>query len=570
MGEKEDFLKGDTFATTDFETLLDTATKLRCITDFKNIYRRMFPSFNILDFGENAPVQMLRGGEYKIEDENGVKCIKNYNGKIVCLGLIQPVSIYENINSGKEMIQIAYLKDNKWMKKLLPQEKIAASNKLTELANYGIPVSSTTAPMLSKYLIDLIALNRKELSHGESTDKLGWCGDNFIPYNGEVIFDGEECFKKSFESIRNSGDFDKWCECMGYVRENLPVRLLMAASFASPLLKILKKKPFVVLVWGTTGDGKTVAGMCAMSIWGNPSEGNLQFSMNNTANYYYRIAQFMNNIPCFFDELQTFRGDLDALIMGLSEGMDRGRAKADGGVESLKTWQNTFILTGEQTASTVNSGGGTLNRLIEINTSGRIIEQGSRVARIVTENYGFAGKRFIDFVSTLKRSEIEKRFDENLELLLKCTSTAEKQAQNMAVLMTADDIARECIFPIEEKLNPLLLREYMFSKDEIDISERAWQYVFNEFSNNIVNFTENGRENWGRLTMNNFELDVNKNVIDKILMHAKFNPNKIYKDWAESGKLIKSNNNKTASHRSIDGVKAYYIHLKMQLKEENK
>lgn len=256
--------------------------------------------------------------------------------------------------------------------------------------------------------------------------------------------------------------------------------------------------------------------------------------------------------------------------MGLSEGMDRGRAKADGGVELLKTWQNTFILTGEQTASTVNSGGGTLNRLIEINTSGRIIEQGSRVARIITENYGFAGKRFVNYLSTFKKYEIEKIFDENLDLLLRCTNTAEKQAQNMAILMTADDIARQCIFPGEGKLNPLELREYMFSKDEIDISERAWQYVFNEFSNNIRNFSSEGRENWGRLSMNNFELDVNKNVLDKILTNAKFNPNKIYKDWAVSGKLIKSNNNKTASHMSIDGVKAYYIHLKMQLKEERR
>ena len=49
--------------------------------------------------------------------------------------------------------------------------------------------------------------------------------------------------------------------------------MMMAASFASVLLEPLKVLPFVLHLWGTTGTGKTVALMVAMSIWGNPQNG---------------------------------------------------------------------------------------------------------------------------------------------------------------------------------------------------------------------------------------------------------------------------------------------------------
>ena len=53
--------------------------------------------------------------------------------------------------------------------------------------------------------------------------------------------------------------------------------------------------------------------------------------------------------------------------MCLAQGIDRGKANKDGGTKAKETWKNAAILTGEDSISETNSGGGTLNRLIEIN-----------------------------------------------------------------------------------------------------------------------------------------------------------------------------------------------------------
>ena len=57
------------------------------------------------------------------------------------------------------------------------------------------------------------------------------------------------------------------------LRENIYLRLQMAASFASPIIEKVNGLPFVFHLWGGTGTGKTVGLMTAMSIWGNPRMG---------------------------------------------------------------------------------------------------------------------------------------------------------------------------------------------------------------------------------------------------------------------------------------------------------
>lgn len=162
--------------------------------------------------------------------------------------------------------------------------------------------------------------------------------------------------------------------------------MMMAASFASVLLEPLKVLPFVLHLWGTTGTGKTVALMVAMSIWGNPKMGGLVKTMNMTKNAIMRNAAFLCSIPFAGDELQTIKdkwqGNFDQLIYQITEGVDRGRARAYGGVEDTKTWKNSFIFTGEEPITKVNSGGGSKNRVIEIAIDGLLIEDGHYVSSV--------------------------------------------------------------------------------------------------------------------------------------------------------------------------------------------
>lgn len=556
--------------------LLEKAQELKMKTKIEKAYDKYkrenflkFSNGNKLNFGENAPIKEMFGGYYEI-DKNG--CIYD-NGKLVCSQLIQPVCIYENIEEDKEFIKCAFEKNGKWKYFIQDRLTLSHNGKIVNLANRGFDVTTNNASMIVKYIINMVNYNKEILPVRKSTSRLGWLEDDFIPYDGEVEYDGDDAFKAAFQSLTEKGDYDTWLNEMYDVRKNKIVRIIHATSFASVLLHKLNKQSFVTMLWGTTGDGKTVAGMTAMSIWGNPSKGKLMFTLNNTNNFYYRTANFFNHLPIFFDELQTYDGNINSLIMNITEGVDRGKARVDGGIEKNKTWNNAFIMTGEQTASNYNSGGGTLNRLIEINSDGKIIENGSKTVDIITNNYGFAGKMFIEKVKELGVEKIKTLYDYFFEKIKNIADTEEKQALNMAMILLADTISCNCIFKNDKPLEPEDVKEYMFSKKEIDIDERAYDTFLDECAINEKKFYKHdergyqespatGGEIWG--IMNDYEITIIKKKLSDLLDKNGFSYTKTIKGWLKKGYVEKNSHGKTMESRSIGGNKGYYVTVKVK------
>ena len=286
--------------------LLKVAKEYKKATEFKKILEKEKSKYikkgcilgdRKLDFGEKAKIRYMKAGEYS-QSQMG---IFTYNGNKVCSQLIEPITIYENIESSEEKVKCAFLSGGKWKYFIADRLTLSHNGKIVNLANKGLDVTSDSARFLVKYLNDMLTLNVDIIPIKKSTSKLGWSGNNFIPYDGNIEFDGDDNFRKCFNSVKEEGDYNKWLTEMYNVRKNKVVRIIQDTSFASVLLKKLKKQSFVTMLWGTTGDGKTVAGMTAMSIWGNPEKGNLMFTLNNTDNFYYRIADLFNDIPVFFD-----------------------------------------------------------------------------------------------------------------------------------------------------------------------------------------------------------------------------------------------------------------------------
>lgn len=162
-----------------------------------------------------------------------------------------------------------------------------------------------------------------------------------------------------------------------------------------------------------------------------------------------RNAAFLCSIPFAGDELQTIKdkwqGNFDQLIYQITEGVDRGRAKAYGGVEDTKTWKNSFIFTGEEPITKANSGGGSKNRVIEVAIDGPLVDDGHYVSSVVQEHYGFAGRRLVEYIQGIETGELIERYRELFEELCKFDTT-DKQAMAMACLMLADELAVKLFF----------------------------------------------------------------------------------------------------------------------------
>lgn len=485
---------------------------------------------------------------------------------IACPHPILPVERYINIDTDTEKIKLAFFKDSRWREITVDCGTVLNKSSIIQLADRGVLVTSESAKDLVKYLSDVISLNAQEIPLYRSIDRLGWIEGDFIPYNKNVKYDGDIDFKSIYDNVTEFGSYKVWLDHIMELRKDISIRLVLAASFASPLIEVVGALPFILHLWGTTGFGKTVSLMVASSVWGNPEMGCLTRTMNMTANAMARTSAFLYNIPFCADELQQIKtnwGTYDSLVMYLTEGIDRGRAKARGGVEITKTWRNSFIFTGEEPITKGASGGGVKNRVIEVECENKIITDGNYTANLVKANYGHAGKLFIAHLRRLIETDKQSIVDEYKKLfkgILDATDTTDKQASSMAIILLADKLACDCIFGD----NPLSIddiKQYVVPESAVRIEERAYSELVSLISRNINKFDEMASDVWGRIQDN--VVIINKQVLEQELNKLGFDFNSIKKGWAKSDYILKNSAGRYIHQTRVYGIRGDYIKIQM-------
>lgn len=229
-----------------------------------------------------------------------IKYIDEDKTKIISKQIIFPSALITNLNNETEKVELTYKVLKKWKKKIVDKETISNKNKIISLSNFGVYVTSMNNAALVTFLNDVIIANQDIIPKKSSVTHVGWINGGFIPYNGDVIFDGEKQYKVYYDAlIKPKGDYEVWRKNIQDFRKNLAVRIVTDASFASTLLEITGCLPFTVLLYGKTGKGKTVSLQVASSIWGNPSNDKLVNSVDNTDNFIYRTMGFYHSIPRF-------------------------------------------------------------------------------------------------------------------------------------------------------------------------------------------------------------------------------------------------------------------------------
>ena len=477
-------------------------------------------------------------GVYRLDYSPTLEIIKIKASSIPIIPIQRLVNKEEQV----EKVKIIFLKDGEWKHIIVNRNTIASKAKILQLADLGVEVNEDNAKHLITYLSDVIELNKLDVK--ESTTHLGWIGDEFAPYTENLVYDGENNFRDVYSAVKEKGSYDNWKSFIKDLRDNSKVlHFIIAASFASPLIKLLGINSYIVHLWGGTGVGKTVGLMVAMSIWGNPAIGKLTRSLNSTQVALARYASFIHSIPFAGDELQTIKSKWDSfdnLIMYLTEGIDRGRGQQFGGIEQLNTWNCNFIFTGEEPITKSNSGGGAKNRCIEIKTEEKLIQDGNAVSNFVRENYGFAGKDFINIIKEIPdlQEQYKKLFDE----VLKITNTTDKQAMAISSILLADKISSEYIFK-DNALELEDIKDWITKTKDVDIATRVYMWTVDWIGQNSNKFKESSlTEIWGKLKNTDDGKNyayVNKKVYVNELEKAGFDYDAIKENFVNKGFLIR-------------------------------
>ena len=564
--EKDDFLK----TTKPFQWIIDNSDKNEFvqaqlveqvaqlaknlgISNFKTMFRNYLKSLkgqgivygNVMEFSGTAV--MWDTGDW-IANDNGVYRENAFGGvQMACPHPIFILSRYSNVDTDVESLLLVYGRTGRHYKtKIIPRSDLASASKIVKLSEYGVGVTSENAKALVQYLSDFESINYDKIAEKKSCDHMGWVGsgyEQFAPYISDLEFEGQENYRFLFKSVSHMGSYDKWLKCMRDYRKSgsLTVRIVMAAAFASVLLKPLGALPFFVHMWGESETGKSVALLAAVSIWANPVIGKYAYTFNSTDVGNELYAACLNSLPLCIDELQILnkRSDFDEMIYRLCEGTGRLRGRKEGGIQNIKTWRNCIITTGEHPITSITSGGGAVNRVIEIEcNSGKLFDNPREFCRTIQSNYGFAGRDFIEHLTSDNNiAEACGIYERYIKLLEDTTEGTDKQIASTAAILTADELSERWIFKDGIRITADDVKPLLKTKDIMNVNKRAYEYLREEIIANYANFTDRGAECWG--TVKEGYIYILKNRFNTILSEGNFNSQSVLSWMARSGKLAK-------------------------------
>lgn len=531
------------------------------------------PGFNRTDFtGQELELDC---GSWNASD-TGIYGTDKLGFEIVaCYHPIMPVQRLVNIDTNIHKIKIAYSLGRRWNYIIEDRSVISDSRAIIGLSKYGIAVNSENAKYLVRYLSEVEQMNYDLIPEVSSVGRLGWIDDyGFSPYAGDLVFDGEEEYRTRFESIRFRGDRQKWIECCKTVRAGktkgaVIARIMLAASFASALVKPCNCLPFFVHLWGGSETGKTVGLLLAASVWADPEIGKYIQTFNATDVSKELGAAFYNSLPLILDELQLVkdnRKDFDRMIYQLSEGVGRTRGKKTGGLQKTPTWRNCVLTTGEHPIISPSSGAGAINRTLEIDCHDiHLFDDPKWVAVTLYNNYGFAGREFVERLMDDKAIEDARSLQAAMQDDLKTDDTMDKQTASAALILAADRMIERQFFQDGILLQPSDIAPYLVSKQTVNQNARALQYIYDQVNINAGRFSpeisSNG-EVWG--DQDDQYIYIIKSKFDQLLQDEGYNAS-AFIGWAKNqGILCCGTDGRPTKVKKILGKSARCVWIKCQ------
>jgi len=491
---------------------------------------------------ENQPFQLLCGDWQA--DNTGIYGATSYGMELACPHPIMPVQRLVNIDTGEEKIKLAFQKGRRWREIIAEKSVISSANKIVALSNQGVGVTSENAKLLVRFLSDVENMNYDIIPEAYSFSRLGYFkGEGFVPYVDKLVFDGDLNFRTIYQSVSQKGKKAVWKDEIIKVRKySVPAKIVIAASIASVLVPVCNAQVFFTHLWSSTsGTGKTVALMCAASVWGDPELGKYIQTFNSTQVGQERYAAFLNHLPLMIDELQLGNRDRFSVYQ-LSEGVGRTRGNKTGGIDRTATWANSVIATGETPIIRQSDGAGAFNRTIDIecSSSEKVIENGQQTTQVIKNNYGFAGK---EFVSLLYSSEdmqelVRAEFAALYKQLCK-NDTTEKQAMAAALILTADKFFCQWILGSDDYLSADDISKHLATKREVSVGERGYNYICDWIATNQRRFEtrqgapENG-EIYGKFGDDGYVYII-RSVFVKAVESEGYNPRSLLSYFKENG-----------------------------------
>lgn len=526
-------------------------------------------SNSMLDSWTNftGPYDNMKCGAWIAGDDGIHTFNKDYtNEVVVCYHPILPVKRMKNLETGEEQLMIAYRRNHMWREITVPKDLVSSSNKIVSLSKLGIAVTSENAKLLVKYLSDVENLNDDEIPVQMSSSKLGWIGDRFLPYDSDIVFDGDIRFKQVYESVTEHGNWKVWQNHVIQLRKSgrIEIKFMIAASFASVLVSIIGGLPFIVDLWGESEGGKSVSLMVAASVWANPEEAAYIGSYKTTDVALEARADMLNHLPVILDDTSQassrVRDNFEGVVYDLCSGKGKSRSNKELGMNRENKWKNVILTNGEKPLSSYVSQGGAINRILELECDKGVFADVQETIDIVKKNYGLAGKRYVEIIKSLG-SEAIKRIQKEFQNQLYDNETMQKQNLALSIILTADKIVTEHLFHDKQYITIDEAKKVLINRDDLSDNERCYRYLQDKISMNPQRFDiDTNIEKWGTLEPDYAIFYVQ--AFKDLCKDGGFS-DKAFLSWADKNGLLQTQGGRCTKLKKINGKNNRCVFLKL-------
>lgn len=514
----------------------------------------------------------LQCGEWTANDMGVYRDGFMQNTETACPHPIMPVQRLINIDTGIEKMKIAFRKGYRWREIIVDKSVVSSATKIVNLSDNGIGVTSENAKALVRFLSEVESANYDLIPEIHSFSRLGYFKDEgFVPFSDGLVFDGDADSRILYNSITSHGERSLWINEIIKVRKyNTVAKIVIAASLASALVSICNAQVFFTHLWSSaSGNGKTIAQMCAASVWGNPKIGKYIQTFNSTQVGLERYAAFLNHLPLMIDEKQLDNTKKFSVYF-LAEGVGRTRGTKTGGIDRTPTWANCVITTGETPLTKQSDGAGAYNRTLDIEckSSEKVIEDFQRTLNIITNNYGFVGREFVQYLYNTKGliDWTRERFTYYYEELSQ-SDTTEKQSMAAALVLTADEIFCKLILKTEDWLDIEDISKHLATKQEVSVGERGYQFLCDWVGANQKRFAtkdaapENG-EIYGIFGDNDGYVYIIRSVFMRVVEQEGYNAKSLL-SYLKENKLISTRGRNMTKCKRINGHQVECVALEL-------
>ena len=393
---------------------------------------------------------------YNVSAQSGISKIDGEKIITVCR---RPIVITEktyNIEDKILKLKLAHMNTTgKW--KSLPAQSAAIifnSRKIVDLAEQGLPVTSSNATALVDFLDAFNVQNEIVFPMTYSVSRGGWYTfddtDYFVDPRCElsvtkddkkirVKIDSQSQF---VQALKKHGSLKAWKRAYKLAKKSPVARIIVAAAVAPILLKILGERNFLLYIYAPTRAGKTTALYLGASAVGSEK---IIRSFDATKNGLAGAAADVNDYPFLIDEKQVvdnkIKEQLDSLVYALANGIGRTKLNKDSTLRKTTDWRTIPIMTGETLLLPDNVTGGANTRLLTVAAPCVILDADTckQIRDIIADNFGLAFPLVINKIFSMGKKMLRESYSKIVEFFAdEYPNVLDEYRRYMAVLTLAD------------------------------------------------------------------------------------------------------------------------------------